>query len=338
MPYLTSLFSKACYAPAQEIANILQSYNCIGIVAHANPDGDALGSSLALAHGLQSLHKKVLVANASPVPEYLSWLPFTAPMLQKFPSHTQPEIVVVLDCGDSARLGKLEESVLSFPTVNIDHHLANPLFGSEYNWVDSSMAATGQMVAAVLHALDVPLTGEAARCVYTALRSDTGNFSFGNTTEDVFLLNAQLLHHGLDIIAIGEHMDKTWHMTRMHLWGELMQSLRLERNGTIALVAISQELLAKHKATKDDLEGFAEHLRRIKGVIMSGLVREDKKNECKASLRSSGDIDVRAVASELGGGGHRNAAGVTLQRDLATSYEKIFSGMLKWLDEHDNKG
>ncbi len=335
MPYIDQLFSQKIYAPAREIAALLQQYTTIGIVAHASPDADALGSTLALAHGLQSLGKKVLLCNASPIPDYLAWMPFTGPLYTQFPSHAKkPEVMVVLDCGDSARLAEVEDMVLGFPTINIDHHLDNPLFGSVYNWADPTMAATGQMVAAVLYALDIPLKGDIATCIYTAVSSDTGNFSFGNTNEDTFLLAAHLMQQGLDMVFVREHLDKTWHLKRMHLWGELMQELILEREGTVALVSISQKLLQKHGAHKDDLEGFAEHLRRTKGVLMAGLVREDGEKRCKVSLRSSGPIDVRAVVRVVGGGGHRNAAGATLKDTLASSHEKILSGMVKWLDDN----
>ncbi len=336
MPYAQHLFSQNSYTKAQDIANLLQKYRCIGITAHANPDADALGSTLALAHGLQSLGKTVYLCNASPIPDYLAWLPYTGPLLTGFAQEEmQPEVVVVLDCGDSARLGDVESTVLSYPTINIDHHLDNPQFGSEYNWTDPHMAATGQMVAAILYALNVPLSNAVGQCIYMAVSSDTGNLSYGNTTEDVFLLCAHLMHEGLDMPSIREHLDNTWHLQRMHLWGELMQSLQTQREGTIALVTVSLEQLKKHNATKEDLEGFSEHLRRLGGVLMSGFVREDGPTICKASLRSSGPIDVRAVASTLGGGGHRNAAGATLKYDLASSQEKIFAAMTKWLDDHE---
>ncbi len=335
MSYIHQLFSKDLYAPAKEVAQLLQGYSVIGIAAHANPDADALGSMLAMAHGLQSLGKTVLLCNASPIPSYLAWLPYTGPLYTEFPQdQAQPEVVLVLDCGDEARLGEVQDMVLSYPTINVDHHLANPHFASEYNWSDPSMAATGQMVAAILHALDIPLIGDIGASVYMAISSDTGNLTYGNTTEDVFLICAHLMHLGLDIIHIREQLDNSWHVERMHLWGELMQGLRIERDGTIVLCAVSLDILHKHNATKEDLEGFAEHLRRIEGVLIAGFVREDAAEQCKSSLRSSGTIDVREVLATLGGGGHRNAAGATLHFDLQSSMEKVFSGSKKWLDDH----
>ncbi len=336
MPYTQKLFSKDMYAPAKDVAALLQKYSVVGITAHANPDADALGSMLALAHGLESLGKKVLLCNASPIPSYLSWLPYTGPLYTQFPQdQEQPQVVVVLDCGDAARLGEIEATILSYPTINVDHHLDNPHFASEYNWSDPTMAATGQMVAAILHALNIPLQGAINDCLYMAISSDTGNLTYGNTTEDVFLICAELMHNGLDIISLREQLDNTWHLARMHLWGELMQNLHTTRNGTIVLAAVSLEHFKKNNATKEDLEGFAEHLRRIEGVLIAGFVREDTPEQCKTSLRSSGPIDVREILSELGGGGHRNAAGATLHTTLENSLEKVFQGSKKWLDAHE---
>ncbi len=335
MPYLNDLFTQSHYTIAQDIARLLLQANVIGIAAHANPDADALGSTLALAHGLQSLGKKVLLFNASPIPAYLAWMPFTGPLCTEVPQDSpEPDLIVVLDCGDAARLGDIENMVLSYPTINIDHHLDNPLFASEYNWSAPNMAATGQMVAAVLHALHVPLQGAIAVNLYMALSSDTGNLTYGNTTEDVFLICAHLMREGLNLVGVRQQSDNTWKLKRMHLWGEIMHNVRLEHNNTVALAAVSREMLTKHQCSKDDLEGLSEHLRRLQGVIVAGFIREDGPCLCKASLRSSGPVDVRQMASTLGGGGHRNAAGATLHFDLNTSKEKIYASVTKWLDAH----
>ncbi len=335
MPYIQDLFLQEKYSSAKDIACLLRTAKTIGIVAHASPDADALGSTLALAHGLQQLGKTVHICNASPIPDYLNWLSFTGPLYQEIPAEAvQPDVFVILDCGDAARLGQIQDMVLRYPTINIDHHLDNPHFASEYNWSDPNMAATGQMVASVLYALDVPLRDAVAENLYMAVSADTGNLTYGNTTEDVFLLCAHLMHNNLNLIAIRENVDNTWHLERMHLWGEIMRNLQLERNNTVALALVSLDLLAKHNATKEDLEGLAEHLRRLDGVLVAGFIREDETLSCKSSLRSTGAIDVREMLTPLGGGGHRNAAGATLHFDLQSSREKVFSSIINWLDAH----
>ncbi len=336
MSYEKQLFAKAHYAKAKEIATLLQGYSCVGIVAHANPDADALGSTLALAHGLISLGKTVHICNASPVPDYLCWMDYTGPLLQTLPQGEQaPQVVVILDCGDAHRLGDIEEHIFTYPTINIDHHLENPHFGSEYNWSDSTMAATGQMVAAILYAMDVPLTDAVARSLYTAISSDTGNLTYGNTTEDVFLLCAYLLRQGLELAPLRKKLDNTWRLERMHLWGNIMKDLTLERQESVVLAAVSLDDLDKCNATKEDLEGFSEHLRRLKKVQVAGFVREDAPEQCKVSLRSSGHVDVREILASLGGGGHKNASGATLRFSLQKSKKLVLESIHTWLDKNN---
>ncbi len=336
MSYEIQLFSKAHYAQAAEIAPLLHTASIIGIVSHANPDADALGSTLALAHGLISLGKTVYIGNASPIPDYLRWMDYTGPLLQTFPQgEDAPQVVVILDCGDAQRLGDMQEHALSYPTINIDHHLENPHFASEYNWADSTMAATGQMIAALLHAMNVPLTGAIARSLYTAISSDTGNLTYGNTNEDVFLLCANLLRLGLEITPLRKELDNTWRLERMHLWGKLMSRLKLERENSVALACVSLADLQSCQAKKEDLEGFSEHLRRLQGVHIAGFVREDTAEQCKVSLRSSGPIDVREILAALGGGGHKNASGATVHLSLQKSYELVLQSIRTWLNDNN---
>lgn len=186
------------------------------------------------------------------------------------------------------------------------------MFASLGNWVDPGMAATGQMVAAVADAAGVPLTGELAQCVYLSLVSDTGSFTHGNTSAAVFTLAARLVANGLDAAAMREKLDNQWSMPKTKLWGKLMQTLSLECDGMVAVCPVTMEEIGSFGAVREDLEGFAEQMRRIKGVRVAVLIRQDPGNRCKLSLRSSGSDDVRSVAALFGGGGHLNAAGATI--------------------------
>ncbi len=336
MEYIKDLFSQTRYANAVKIAEVLRKHKRICLCAHVNPDADALGSMGALAHGLKQLGKEVILCNASGLPAYLEWLPLTGRVhKQLYGTKFTPDLVVVLDCGDAERLGSLKESLLKYPSINIDHHMHNPQFGSIDNWTDPDMAAVGLMVAAILYALEIPLQGDVATNIYAALSSDTGSFSFDNTTEDALLLTSYLVNQGLKIATIRQHMDNQWSLGRMRLWGTLTESLRLERQGSIAIVSVPKKLLQKHKATKEDLEGLVEHLRRLQGVQVSALLREDAPDQCKVSLRSTGPIDVRAICAHFGGGGHRNAAGATLQHDLEKSRDLLILQIKTWLDENN---
>ncbi|MFQ9491980.1 MAG: DHH family phosphoesterase [Bilophila wadsworthia] len=157
--------------PAEEMAAIIQQFDNIVIVAHGSPDGDAIGATGAMGSLVKALGKRFVLYNATGIPDYLEWVPLPGKLVTK-PSAIpfKPGLIIVLDCGDAWRMGKELLAVFpEYPSVNIDHHLGNPMFASLGNWVDPGMAATGQMVAAVADAAGVPLTGELAQCVYLSL-------------------------------------------------------------------------------------------------------------------------------------------------------------------------
>lgn len=325
-------FAHPSYAPAARIAAVLRSAERIVVTAHASPDGDAVGSMAAMTHGLLSLGKRVALCNATGFPAYLGWLPVPGQVyksLKEVPF--TPDLALVLDCGDLDRLGRsLVEPFSALPMVNVDHHLGNPGFGTVDNWTEPRMAATGQMVAAILAAMKVPLRGEAAQAIYVALETDTGGFSFDNVTFEVFELMAYLVGQGLDVAALRRRMDNQWSVSRMRLWGRLLQSFSLHCDNRVALSVVSLATLGTCGGMKEDLEGFVEHLRRIKGVEVAALVREDTPHRSKISLRSSGPVDVRAMAAAFGGGGHRNAAGAQLHMPL----EDATAALLATVEEH----
>ena len=287
--------------PAEEMAAIIQQFDNIVIVAHGSPDGDAIGATGAMGSLVKALGKRFVLYNATGIPDYLEWVPLPGKLVTK-PSAIpfKPGLIIVLDCGDAWRMGKELLAVFpEYPSVNIDHHLPG-------------MAATGQMVAAVADAAGVPLTGELAQCVYLSLVSDTGSFTHGNTSAAVFTLAARLVANGLDAAAMREKLDNQWSMPKTKLWGKLMQTLSLECDGMVAVCPVTMEEIGSFGAVREDLEGFAEQMRRIKGVRVAVLIRQDPGNRCKLSLRSSGSDDVRSVAALFGGGGHLNAAGATI--------------------------
>ena len=306
-------------AEAAEMASILQRHDNLVIAAHGSPDGDAIGATGAMAHLARALGKRFAIYNATGVPDYLQWVPLPGDVITT-PGDLpfKPGLVVVLDCGDLWRIGRELSAVFAnYPSINIDHHLSNPNFASLANWVDPGMAATGQMVAAVADAAGVPLEGDLAACVYLSLVSDTGSFTHGNTSAAVFRLAARLVEAGLNAPAIRERLDNQWSLAKSRLWGRLLQTLTLEHDGKTALCSVTLAEIKAGGAVREDLEGFAEQMRRIKGVRVAALVREDAADRCKLSLRSAGRDDVRAVAARFGGGGHLNAAGATIDMPMS---------------------
>lgn len=247
-------------------------------------------------------------------PDYLEWVPLPGKLVTK-PSAIpfKPGLIIVLDCGDAWRMGKELLAVFpEYPSVNIDHHLGNPMFASLGNWVDPGMAATGQMVAAIADAAGVPLTGELA----SASTSPSSPTRVPSRTATPARRSSRLppasSPTALTPPAMREKLDNQWSMPKTKLWGKLMQTLSLECDGTVAVCPVTMEEIGSFGAVREDLEGFAEQMRRIKGVRVAVLIRQDPGNRCKLSLRSSGSDDVRSVAALFGGGGHLNAAGATI--------------------------
>ena len=310
------------------ILEALLAHERVLITAHAHPDGDAMGSCFALAWALHALGKDVCVFNEDGVPGFLSFLSAPAPVVTKIEELPwEPQLITVLDCGDRARVGeKLQPLMDRIPTLDIDHHLANPLFGTAGSWAVPSASATGELVGRIIQELGVPMQGPLAEALYVALASDTGNFSYGNTTPLALRLTAQLREQGLDIAALREKLENNWSEVKLRLWGRLMTETRLLEDGRLAAAFVTRAVLTETGSRREDAEGFVEQLRRLFGVRVALLLREDEKDGAvftKASLRSSGSDSVRDAAAEFGGGGHKNAAGATLAMDAEKALEAL---------------
>ncbi len=312
-----------------ELLDALQKYERILLIPHIHPDGDAFGSCLALAWALRAANRQVLICSSEGVPAFLSFLTLPCPVLasaEKLPC--EPDIAVVLDCGDENRVEERLRSLLKrVPTVCIDHHLANPAFGSVANWIDPTMSSTGEMVALIIRALNVPLQGALAEALYVSISTDTGNFSYGNTTPGALAIASELRANGLNIATLRDRLENNWSEAKLRFWGRLMQETRLLDEGRCAVVLINRELMEEYGVCREESEGFVEQLRRLRGVRVALVLREELREgllETRVSMRSSGNDNVRDAAAKVGGGGHRNAAGATLLMDAESALAVLY--------------
>jgi len=312
---------------AAKIAAVLRESDNILVAAHASPDGDAIGATAAMGWLLQGLGKRFALYNASGLPASYAWVTLPQPLLASLEAVPfTPALLVALDCGDAHRLGpELTRLLVALPSVNLDHHLGNPHFGSQGNWVEPDMAATGQLIAEVARAAGVPLSGGLAEGLCLSLVSDTGSFAFGNTSAAVFRLMAELMDGGLDLAGLRERMDTQWSLARSCLWGRLLGKVESRLGGRLILCVIRREDMELCAAAGDDLEGFVELLRRHRGAELAATLREDAPDRCKLSLRSFGGVDARALALRFGGGGHQNAAAATLHEPVDNALEKVIA-------------
>jgi phosphoesterase RecJ-like protein len=319
---------------AAKIAAMLHERDNILAAAHASPDGDAIGATVAMGWLLQGLGKRFALYNASGLPASYAWVTLPQPLLSSLAGLPfTPGLIVTLDCGDAHRLGpELAQLLETLPSINLDHHPGNPLFGSQGNWVDPDMAATGQMIAEVARAAGVPLSGGLAEGVCLSLVSDTGSFAFGNTNATVFRLMADMVENGLDFAGLRERMDTQWSLIRSALWGRLLGKVESLCDGRLIVCVIRRDDMDACGAASDDLEGFVEILRRHRGVKIAATLREDAPDRCKLGMRSCGGVDVRALAARFGGGGHKNAAGATFHEPVDGALEKVIAAVRDMLD------
>jgi phosphoesterase RecJ-like protein len=289
-----------------------------------NPDGDAIGSVAAFARIAQHLGADVRLLLVSGLPDFLSWLPLPCPWVRTVAELGDwvPDMVAVLDCGEAGRTGPELTAFLNgtglpaagwkdADTVNIDHHLHNPCFAT-HNWTDHTRSATGELVGLLAERAGLELGGDLGQAVYLTLVSDTGNFSFSNTSADTFAMAARIIGAGLNVGDFSSRYENTWTIARMHLWGRLFSEVTLHADGAVACCAVPKSYLDELGLKKADVDGFAAWLRRLRGTRVGLFVREDAPSHCKISLRSMGDVDVRAVAAHFGGGGHAAAAGAEI--------------------------
>ena len=310
---------------AARIEELLRAHDDILVAAHASPDGDAVGATIAMGLLLRALGKRFALYNASGLPERYRGLS-TPPAFyaSRAALPFRPKLVVTVDCGDPARLGpELAAALPALPSVNLDHHPDNPHYGSLANWVEPSFAAAGQLVAEIASVAGVALTGELAEALYFSLLSDTGAFAYDNTTAREFRLAAELVDNGLSPARARELLNAPWSLRKSRLWGFLFSGLTPYFDGRLLLATVRLEDFAAFGASSEDLEGLVECLRRHEGVLVAAVLHEEIPGFCKLSLRSFGSTDVRAAAARLGGGGHMHAAGATLHEPLEKALPRV---------------
>lgn len=303
------------------------------IVTHERPDGDAIGSALAIACILEHIGKEWTFVIQEAMPSRFDYLPhfqeatYLARIKQTF-SH-----VIAVDAADRGRFTYAEAAIEPDAVLlNIDHHQTNPRYGT-LNWVDSEAAATCELVFHLANALHVELRQDLAKCLYTGLLTDTGGFAQPNTTREVHQIAAELLASGVQPYDIAEPAleARTWNQTR--LLQEALNTMELLEDGLYARLYVTNAMLAELDCTADDAEGLVGLTRSIDTVEVGTLFRERDDGKIKVSFRSKRWIDVTEVAQLFGGGGHARAAGCELdlpmEKAMSTVYEAVQQALSK---------
>src|SRR5437660_5933780 len=319
----------------EEIGRILREHQRFAILGHVRPDGDALGSQLALALSLQQLGKEVRVWNEDGMLEKYSFLP-RAELLTKPPS--TPEVVdvaVALDTAIQNRLGTALPAVRSAKIwINIDHHLSNPCSG-DVVYVDPAAPATAEIVFRLIKSQGLPFNHDIAENLYAAISSDTGSFQYPQTSARTFEIAAELIRTGLDVGRLSQQLYENYPRRRLELLRELLRTMRFEQEGRVASFGLTLKTAAELGVLPEDNEGLIDHLRAVHGVIVAVFFEELADGKVRISMRSKSDVvNVCAICQKFGGGGHTLAAGARVRGTLDEVEEKVLEEIGEVLKSH----
>ena len=296
------------------VADAIRANERFLVVTHENPDGDALGSMLALTLGVRALGKNAVMflSGRAPLPAEYRFLSLDG-LSHDPPDDLAERVLLATDCANERRIGEDTAFVHAAATVvNIDHHHDNSRFGS-INLIVDEASSTAEIVRDILRELDVALTPEIAQALYVGLVTDTGRFQYTNTTPKALRLAAELVETGADVHGVFQHVYETVQFAKLKLLARALDRASLYEGGGLVVSDLLKDDFAEVGAEEPYSEGIIDHLRSVEGSEMVALIREPPRADGPArriSLRSSHDeVDVSAVAREMGGGGHRQAAG-----------------------------
>ena len=314
---------------AAVVARALHGHASFLLTSHARPDGDAIGSQVALGLALEALGKRVRFVDRDPVPAPYRGFPAVDRIEVTAHTDAPADAVVVLECGDLSRpgltgLGRAE-------VINIDHHLGNTHYGT-VNWYDPSAAACGEMVAEIVDALGVAWTTDIAAHLYLAITTDTGGFRFGPMSAKTFDICRRIVLAGASPADLSRQIFDSFGVGRVKLTGAMLSAMELYHGDRVAFLYLDDDMLAASGATTDDLEGLVNLPLAARDVVAVALCKRQANGTHRVSLRSKGGIDVRGVAMLWQGGGHRNAAGCTVTGACESEKTRLIAAMTAAVD------
>jgi phosphoesterase RecJ-like protein len=306
--------------PIQDIVHAIRGRQRFVLSSHSRPDGDSIGSQLAMVYALRALGKEAIAVNADPAPPPLMQFP-GVPEIRIAPAvDGEFDAAIIMECSDLARTGVsgLDRSFV----INIDHHPGNTGFG-QLMWFDSSAAACGEMVFDVVKALGVPLSREIATHVYLAILTDTGSFHYSSISARTFEICRESLEAGVDPVLVARNVYDSNSMGRLKLFGAVLSAMQIDGTGRIAIVYLDHDMAREAGGTYEDTEGLINLPLTVKEIEAVVFFKQTEGEQYRVSLRSKGNIDVGGVAKTFGGGGHKNAAGCTVSGAI-DALQKLF--------------
>ncbi len=316
-----------------EVMDVLRNKNNFLITAHVNPEGDSIGSQLALYHILKKLGKKAVMVNHDRVPENLVFLPGTSEIKAELPFDFKAGTAVVLDCPVMERAGTVVAHLNEIDEiVNIDHHISNEYFG-DVNWVDAGASSVGEMLYRLTREMGLSVDKDAAMAIYAAMVTDTGMFSYDNTTGETHIIAAELLKSGVSPKQMHGEIYEKRSASQVRLLGKALSTLRVEENGKLAYMALTRAMFAEEGVNSVSTDEFINYPRSVRGVSVAVFFKESVENPgaVNASFRSTGNVNVDTIASRFGGGGHQKASGCLVKGGLDAAMEQVLDEVRKVL-------
>ena len=292
-----------------QIVEAIRARQRFVISSHARPDGDSIGSSLAMAYALRALGKEADVVHSDPAPGPLMQFPGVRDILVRPQVSNHYDAAIVMECGDLGRTGVAGLDRLFL--INIDHHPGNVGYG-RLKWFNPDAAACGEMVFDLVKALGAPLTPDVAIHVYLAILTDTGSFHYANISPRTFEICKEALEAGVDPVAVARNVYDSNNMGRLKLFGAVLSAMQIDASGRVAIVYLDHEMARAAGGTYEDTEGLINLPLTVKEILAIVFFKQIVGDEYRVSMRSKGTIDIGGIAKEFGGGGHRNAAGCTV--------------------------
>ena len=307
------------------------------LTMHRGPDGDALGSALALACALREMGREVVVYNPDELPYNFRFLPGADVVARTIAGDASFDVTVATDAGSADRLGPdVPPPPRRGKLLNLDHHITTEPFG-DLNYVDPDAASVGILAYKIIKGLGHPISREAAQCIYASILADTGCFRYSSTDPECLRVAAELLESGVDPWEMTVRVYEQQPLARMKLLAEVLKTLEVAPGGKLATITITREMVARTGTHVDLTDGFINYARSVDGVEVAAAFREpeDGSRAWRVSFRSRGNVDVSAIAQRFGGGGHRNAAGCAIEGDEAEVRARIASEIGRALGQAD---
>jgi phosphoesterase RecJ-like protein len=314
------------------ILDAIRASKTFCIVGHIRPDGDCVGSQLALTLALRSEGKQVVCWNEDLIPQKYSFLD-PDHLIQKPRPSMRFDCIIALDAASFERLGKVGPCIAKRKLlINLDHHRSNTCYG-DINWVSAREPSTGELVYRFLKAARWPITKPIADCLFTAVSTDTGSFQYHTTQPGTYHIAGELVHHGADLAKICDEVYQSYPLSRARLLKHVYSHFRLTHQDQIAYLWLKKADFARTGAESADSEGLIDHIRAIEPVVVACVFEEVKPELTRISLRSKSEkVNVNDIAVQFGGGGHAAAAGARIPGNPLSAQRRVIAAIKKILN------